>query len=329
MARHLGWIDLKCLQDDAHLEDVCNRYKHMLVTYESIWLIPSKILISSDPIATMNEGNPLTYNDLWEEDDGVSTHAPSSQSSLNASISHTSIRADVDDSSTWETSSTWGTNSESSYGSPTKLMSTKMFSTLLSIQETESVPFRRFLQDCGVSLVIRTNLTSDSGIAIPSYERKHWKSYDIEHMDMQFAEGEIPPRYHFAETLAATIGMLESDQGAILIHCRRGFGRSISLGCCLACYHYNISGKALLGWALLSRPGIAFSPLQEQFLLSLKGRADLRNFIRNHVRYSKQLRTEKLLDVKTKANYVRIAKGGKAVNAAEVRAQASCGCVAQ
>lgn len=66
--------------------------------------------------------------------------------------------------------------------------------------------------------------------------------------------------------------------GAILVHCKGGFGRSVVLAACLAIERVDISGAAALGLFRIMRPGAITTRRQEIFLTSFKGSADVRRF---------------------------------------------------
>merc|ERR1719188_2778471 len=63
--------------------------------------------------------------------------------------------------------------------------------------------------------------------------------------------------------------------GAILVHCKGGFGRSVVLSCILLIHMFDVPGRSVLGWSRIARPGAITTPEQEAFLCKLRGRADL------------------------------------------------------
>jgi hypothetical protein len=274
-ARDHAWIDLACLSDDALLETTCEHFKTMAFTYDCAWIVPSKILVSADPITTLCDPNPQTFNALWEDEDGVSTCA--------STTSSPSMNTDTE----WDIEPEVITNNAQkaqnklneiifdpiSRGEPSTL-------TRPSFGKTKSQSFRSFVQECGVSLVIRNNLPDERGMPKASYDGVHWKTYNIDHIDLQFPDGTTPPSSIVASAISPSLNMLESNLGAILVHCKGGLGRSVTLACCVACYQYDIPGRALLGWARMTRPGAFNTIEQEKFLLSFKGRADVLRFTR-------------------------------------------------
>jgi hypothetical protein len=281
VAREHGWIDLKCLSDDVLLEDACSWYKALAVTYDCAWLVPSKILVSSDPISTFCDPNPQTFNALWEDEDDVSTAASTPDSYKFSPSDDKEKIVDVDVQSL-----------QSLFVDPESLRQ------ITPRQVMKSRSFRAFLQECGVTHVIRNNFSNERGLPRPSYEGSHWKTFDIEHIDLQFNDGTVPPKSVVSKALAVTGNTLESKTGAVLIHCKSGFGRSVLLACCLAIHEFDIPGSALFGWSRIVRPG-AFNTIdQENFIVSLKGREDL-------LRYANR------------------------VTSVEVGEKTSCGCIVQ
>jgi len=140
--------------------------------------------------------------------------------------------------------------------------------------------FSDFLQDCNVKLMVRCNFGHEQGMPAFGYSADKFKQYGINHKDIQFLDkgGGLPERCHVAEMLKEGTSFFEADAGAVLVHCKGGFGRSVVLACCLAIHAYDIPGRALLGWVRIARPGAITTVQQEEFLISLKGSADVARF---------------------------------------------------
>jgi hypothetical protein len=280
-ARDHGWIDLDCLRDDALLETTCEQFKTMAYTYDCAWLVPSKILVSADPITTLCDPNPQTFTGLWEDDDDVSTIASTRDTTTSSpcvSTDDSPARSEFPESDI----PTFFHPMSCVEPSQSELEALHTPTKQCSYAERKTQSFRGFLQDCGVSLVIRNNLPGERGMPRESYDGVHWKTYDIEHIDLQFCDGAVPPQSVISSALSSSLSMLESDLGAILVHCKGGLGRSVTLACCLACYKYDIPGSALLGWARITRPGAFNTVRQEEFLLSLGGRVDILRLANKH-----------------------------------------------
>jgi predicted protein tyrosine phosphatase len=147
-------------------------------------------------------------------------------------------------------------------------------------EEQHEKSFSDFLEESEVKLMVRCNYSHEHGMPNMTYSAADLKQYGVDHKDIQFVDrdGGLPGRYHVEAMLKAGAPMLEGDAGSILVHCKGGFGRSVVLACCLAIHTYDISGRALLGWVRIARPGAITNVLQEEFLISLQGRADVARF---------------------------------------------------
>merc|ERR1719181_744806 len=95
-------------------------------------------------------------------------------------------------------------------------------------------------------------------------------------------EGGLPPVYIIKEALDAATNYMHKESDAVLVHCKGGFGRSVTVACCILIDRFDVSGRALLGWVRLVRPGAVTTSKQEQFLCNLKGREDLHRVINGH-----------------------------------------------
>lgn len=140
----------------------------------------------------------------------------------------------------------------------------------------EVLPFSAFLKKHGVSIVVRANLSHETGMLTKSYDEARLLEYGIEHVDLPFPDyrGAVPSPGVCAMLLMSMQKHLRAEH-AICVHCKGGFGRSVLLACVLAVYHYDVSGRAMLGWVRVARPGAITTPEQEKFLCSLQGRASV------------------------------------------------------
>jgi len=146
-------------------------------------------------------------------------------------------------------------------------------------------PFVDFLQEEGIETVLRVNFSEEPGLAEigGSYEAKLLTNSGIRHEDVPVSDakseckGAVPPRDAIRRfiSLATNDGHDDPGGGAVLVHCKGGFGRSVFLACLLVIYKHNVSGRGLLGWARIARPGSITTPEQEAALRALSGRADL------------------------------------------------------
>jgi hypothetical protein len=160
----------------------------------------------------------------------------------------------------------------------------KIVSQIVSQATPQSLPFTTFLTNNNVGLVVRVNSLNKRGMCSSSYDEVKMGEYGFEHKDMKMIEGGdgIPRRQDVAESLGFCIENTftedTSGRGAVLVHCEEGVGRSVVIACCLAIEHFDVPGRALLGWCHIARPGAINTAKQERFLFSLRGRNDLRTF---------------------------------------------------
>lgn len=135
----------------------------------------------------------------------------------------------------------------------------------------------------GIVQIVRVNFADEPGLHHlgGSYDVRAVEHHGFAHLDVPVLDhgGGVPDtasiRY-FLET-CENIG---EDQ-AVFIHCKGGFGRSVVMACCFLIAHYDLPGRALLGWTRIVRPGAITTPQQERFLASMSGAADLQKFILN------------------------------------------------
>mmetsp|Transcript_47846 Transcript_47846/g.121379 ORF Transcript_47846/g.121379 Transcript_47846/m.121379 type:complete len:445 (+) Transcript_47846:2-1336(+) len=151
--------------------------------------------------------------------------------------------------------------------------------TLLS--GAKPVDFVTFLRKANISFIVRTNFDDEPGMPKGgSYSAKEMESYGFGHADIKIVDmnGGLPRRQDVAKLLKVCPELDLASDGGVVVHCKGGFGRSVVLACCLAIDRFDISGEALLGWCRIVRPGAVNTPQQELFLMSLKGRNDVRKY---------------------------------------------------
>jgi hypothetical protein len=277
MAWQHGWVDPQFLCDDI----VSSKYRNMVAIYDAAWIVPGKILVAADPVTTAADPNPETFSEIWHSTNELASPRRSrkqSQPSPRRLVSGRikSSQGDLDEPKFEETAST-NCSECGSLGSVETVC--KEFATTEStcLQLNKSVAFAEFAQDCGVKLVIRTNYSNEPGMPLPSYDARKWSEFDIKHENIRYVDklGGLPDAKSVASLLLAVSCMDDESLGAVLVHCKGGFGRSVVLACCLAIHRYDVPGSALLGWARIARPGAVTTVQQEQFLMSLRGRADV------------------------------------------------------
>jgi hypothetical protein len=318
VARELGWMDLDCLDDDASVQLACKTYEDILAMYDAAWVFPGEIIISSDPVTTFCDPKPWTCKRMLpvqteEEfsdqvssstDDKVSCTRYSAQDCQNLPVAACWCGKGDEDARSDSTPDPPPiacdpslSNSERSDlslispCSPTTLSTRSSKDSLMTVnkqykfnkqftpldQNLKAKSFVEFMQDCDVKVMVRSNLTKEGGMLRTSYDGKSLAPFGIRHEEITIIDkrGGLPKPMDVARMLEIMDDTLE---GAILIHCKGGFGRSAVLACCSMIKKYNVSGRALLGWVRVARPGSITNPDQERFLCSLNGAADLLRF---------------------------------------------------
>jgi protein tyrosine phosphatase (PTP) superfamily phosphohydrolase (DUF442 family) len=313
----------------------------MVSTYDASWLVPGKLMVAADPITTVHDPNPDTFQLLWSTED-MNDDAPDDIDRLAAPddihrialLNRSVVRPfrrpfrhddksrqmkylntlggdcycpdDNDDANTDSTETPqclmqrlMPPTPQTSIGSDaTKDAIRKVVDLDDGASSVETVckeyhypvttngeqqqvkSFSDFLQESEIQLMIRCNFQHEQGMPTQTYSADKLKKYGVDHRDIQFVDkdGGLPARRHVAAMIRAGAPVIEADAGAVLVHCKGGFGRSVVLACCLMIHTYDVSGRALLGWMRIARPGAITTPQQEEFLMSLKGQADVDRF---------------------------------------------------
>jgi len=137
----------------------------------------------------------------------------------------------------------------------------------------------------GITSVIRLNFSTEPGLRQfgGSYDETHLLQHGFGHMNIPVVDknGGLPSVLTIKEVLEdfGTHTSHCNPSKTVLVHCKGGFGRSMVIACCLVIYKYDVPGRALLGWARIVRPGAITTSMQEKFLCSLRGRADLKSHL--------------------------------------------------
>jgi len=64
MARDMGWINHHSLKDDLCVSLACSQYIRMVHEYDATWFEPGRMVVSADPMSTVNDPNPETCDQL-------------------------------------------------------------------------------------------------------------------------------------------------------------------------------------------------------------------------------------------------------------------------
>lgn len=112
-------------------------------------------------------------------------------------------------------------------------------------------------RDAGITLVVRLNKEQ--------YDRRRFINHGIKHVDLYFIDGSCPSR----EIISKFLHIVESEPGAIAVHCKAGLGRTGTLIGLHTMKHHQFPARAFIGWNRICRPGSILGP-QQQFLIDME-----------------------------------------------------------
>ena len=107
--------------------------------------------------------------------------------------------------------------------------------------------------EIGVTSVIRLNKEH--------YDNQRFTNAGIRFFDLYFIDGSVPSQ----EIIQEFLRLVETQRGAIAVHCKAGLGRTGTLIGCYAIKNHGFTGAEFIGWARLCRPGSVLGP-QQYFL---------------------------------------------------------------
>lgn len=117
--------------------------------------------------------------------------------------------------------------------------------------------FHQYFREKNVSTVIRLNKRV--------YDRRRFTDAGLRHFEMYFPDGSCPTENIVRHFLAT----VETEPGAIAIHCKAGLGRTGVLICCYLGKHYGFTAEEALGYIRVCRPGSVIGP-QQHFLKQMQ-----------------------------------------------------------
>jgi protein-tyrosine phosphatase len=308
MARDKMWLHEDSVTDGVLASLSATKFRKTSEEYDGAWLVPGDVMVMADPMTTINDPDPKTCStfsrDITESTEAsfqreVSDDVASSASKWSQGKSPTRDRGTVfwaqvacECNSVGGSPAAGAAEAQDDFAarqSPGTSQYTvcKFYDPAAAgaggSNRLAAKPFVDFLLDEGIGCVVRVNRPDEPGL------REFGGSYDpavltqagIWHADVPVSDsksdraGAVPQRGAVRRFLSLAEEVGPEESGAVLVHCKGGFGRSVFLACLLVIYRYDVPGRGLLGWARIARPGAITTPEQEDALRALTGRADL------------------------------------------------------
>jgi len=91
------------------------------------------------------------------------------------------------------------------------------------------------------------------------YDKHSFTKEGINHYDMLFADGTVPP----ISIVEQFLDVVENTPGVTAVHCKQGLGRTGTLIACYIMKHYNLSAAESIAFLRIQRPGSVVGPQQE------------------------------------------------------------------
>ena len=92
-----------------------------------------------------------------------------------------------------------------------------------------------------------------------------FKKQGIRHYDLYFTDGTCPSE----EIIRKFLSIIETETGAVAVHCRAGLGRAGTLIACYAMKHFEFPAAEIIAWTRMCRPGSILGP-QQMFLIEIE-----------------------------------------------------------
>ncbi|KAF9129769.1 Dual specificity protein phosphatase cdc14a [Mortierella sp. 14UC] len=167
-------------------------------------------------------------------------------SSIDASSSPTSTTPQEGKSTT-----TRSNNGDDSEANVTQVIRTKKERTRLNKSFRSVISY---FSTNNVQCIIRLNNKT--------YDKAHFTSRGIEHVDMIYPDGTCPP-WHIVERFFEVCERVAMDQGGVVaVHCMAGLGRTGTLIGAYLMRHFDMSARETIAFLRLMRPGSVVGPQQ-------------------------------------------------------------------
>eukprot|EP00727_Mastigamoeba_balamuthi_P013821 m51a1_g9061 putative dual specificity protein phosphatase cdc14a (402) ;mRNA; f:76882-78759 len=102
------------------------------------------------------------------------------------------------------------------------------------------------------------------------YDARRFEKNGIRHFDLIFTDGGIPSMAQVTSFLR----IVESEPGAVAVHCKAGLGRTGTMICSYLIYKYHFTAPEAISWNRICRPGSVIGQ-QQQYLVSERPRQTL------------------------------------------------------
>jgi len=301
LAKRLGWLSpLDDGVDDLVVLFANSKFWRSIVEYDGTWLAPGKVFVMADPVTVLCDPNPLTFSELvpslGEPLDGCVPVTPSSLGSRTPAQAKSPLMQQPAEEpvplappadaacNLLEARRDEGGSEMTSVHSVCKQY---VLNQTVATGWPKPLDLVTFCKRHEILGVVRTNCSEEGGLRElgGSYKAEELRTFGLQHFNVfvKDTHGGVPSRAAVMQFLRSLRGLgigqtpeeMRQSAGAVLIHCKSGFGRSVVLACCLVIYLHDADGRGLLGWSRLVRPGAITTREQEEFLRGLRGRASL------------------------------------------------------
>ena len=132
------------------------------------------------------------------------------------------------------------------------------------------------------------NVTKVVRLNDPKYDARSFTNCGIEHEDLIFVDGSVPPQQIVDRFVAGCEEhFAKPGAGAIAVHCKAGLGRTGTLIGIYAMKNFKISAEAFIGWNRIARPGSVLGP-QQVYLGQVEHKYIMDSPVKVHKKYKTQ-----------------------------------------